>query len=169
MWAFIEGDSSAMDQIILRRFTELLNFAIRLGVTRDDAEEVVQNVFIKMISYRDRWQETASLRTLLYTMTRNMSMDWHRKQKRHLKGLDFFRRNPKDTEEEKEDVGDAEAAIRGLHSLPPAQAQVLILVVMQGLSYQEAAEVLGVAVGTLKSRVHYALKKLRDKLGVHDG
>jgi len=126
-------------------------------------QEVMTRVWLKADKYNDR---LANLNTWIFTLARNCRIDYLRRNSRYLTEID-----PTDIFNEIEDDGPgpfqqvqqsrAEESIRaGLKQLPREQAEILTKVYMEGKSHQQASNELKLPLGTVKSRVRLALKKL---------
>lgn len=144
----------------------LVWFAFRKLGRRGDAEEVVQEVFLKAYRQRDERRHVTHVSSYLYRMTSNACTDILRKRSRAA-----LRLNPSKAEgiaDPRAQVGDMAAARDELHRietilnrLPRRQAETVRLRVFDELAFAEIAEVLGCSVGTVKSRFRYGLNKLR--------
>ena len=129
------------------------------------AEEVVQDVFLKYYHRSEQFKGDASLKTYLVKMTMNRSCDYLRswKNKKH-NMLEFFQGTTKGTEQlyvEQELRAEITAAVL---TLPVKDREVLLLYYYEEMTVFEIAEVLEVAVSTVKSRLQRARKKLKPKL-----
>lgn len=158
-------DEAALAELIRRHRQKLANLFWRLGVYTD-VDDLLQEVFVRVWKARHRWEPTAKVSTWLHTLARNVRIDHARKSVRtralHLEVLEESAQA-----EPPADPGrrDADAALAGL---PDEYREAVVLVVSQGLKYREAAEVLGVPEGTVKSRVHEGLQRLRTWFERHD-
>ncbi len=158
-------DEAALAELISRHRQKLANYFHRSGVT-SDGEDLVQEVFTKAWTARRRWQPTAKVTTWLYTLARNALIDRARKANRIRVLHEGVRaESAPDTPAADPLVADADAA---LAVLPDDLRATVVLVVCQGLKYREAAEVLGVPEGTVKSRVHDGLNRMRDWFASHE-
>ncbi|MER2126401.1 sigma-70 family RNA polymerase sigma factor [Solibacillus sp.] len=129
------------------------------------AEEVVQDVFLNYYHRSEQFKGDASLKTYLVKMTMNRSCDYLRswKNKKHTM-LEFFQGTTKGTEQlyvERELRADITAAVL---TLPLKDREVLLLYYYEEMTVFEIADVLEVAVSTVKSRLQRARKKLKPKL-----
>lgn len=166
---FRNGKPESVAVIIHRYYVPLLNFLIRLGCPRSDAEDLVQESIIKAgkglkRSYRHR----NSFRSWLFCIARNTYKDF-------MKKASFRREFPVDIDVMKEldhsseadpvetvlQRDRAEKVRRMIQSLPEAQRICIILQYYQGFSIKEIAAVIECPVGTVTSRIHNGLKRLR--------
>jgi RNA polymerase sigma-70 factor (ECF subfamily) len=161
--AFITG--------VLASITSLRAFAISL--TRDalQAEDLVQETVLRAISKQEQFVAGTNLQAWLFTILRNQFFSEHRKSLREVEDEDGSYAASMISMPDQEDrimIHDLEAA---LHKLPEGQREAILLVGADGLSYEEAAQVLGCAVGTVKSRVNRARNCLAEfmRLAGEDG
>ena len=156
------GDTMAFATLVKRHQDPLLNFFRRLGVYTD-AEDLVQETFVRLFNYRDRYRPTAKLTTFLYTIARHVWIDGLRKVKRQ----EAFVEELKADGPAGSDGGMRLAALRmdaqqALQQLPEKLRSVVVLSLYQGLRYEEIAGVLDIPVGTVKSRMFNALNQLKE-------
>ena len=156
-------DADAFSALVRKHEKPLANFFARNGVYRD-VEDLAQATFLKLHRARHGYRPTAKFTTFLYLLARQILVDHVRATQRRArlheeagKELDAARPAPRHR-------GEAEDAEDALASLSPPLRETVVLVVMQGLAYHEAAEVLQVPVGTVKSRVSAALRQMKDFL-----
>jgi len=155
------GSDAAFREIIERYQNTLFHLFARLGARHDEAEDAAQETFLRVHSYRERYQPTGSFRTFLMTVARRAWLDLcrrrERRRRRSAPGTDLA------TIEGPHALGlddrlDLEAA---LGELPEGHRMVLVLSLWGGLKYEEIADVMEIPEGTVKSRVFHALRKLR--------
>lgn len=177
------GDREAFALLVYRYERELYNYLRRYLGNVEMAEDVFQATFLLVHRRCDQFQSDRKFRPWLYTIATNQAIDARRRTKRHkMLSLD----TPRD--QEHDDVGQltdmletAEAnpldstldeerknLIRStLEQLPEQLYTVVQLVYYQGMKYREAADVLGIPVGTVKSRVHAAINRLGEVWNSH--
>lgn len=144
-------------------------FARALSRNAAQADDLVQEALLKAWANRDRFEPGTNLRAWLFTILRNTFYSLHRKRKREVEDVDgehAARLTSKPAQDHHMAMQDFAAA---LEELVDDQREALILVGAAGLSYDEAADVIGVATGTVKSRVSRARARLAELLGVEDG
>ena len=166
LMAFIrDGSKEAFRELMARWQRPVYQFFGLMGVDRSECEDGVQEVFLRIFSYRDRYRSSgAGFRAFLFRVGRNVAIDFHRRSRRRT------RLGPLESEPAAEhsvplwdDRFDCEWA---LDRLSDRHRVVVILNVLAGLTYPETAAALGLPVGTVKSRMHYALAQLRETLHV---
>jgi RNA polymerase sigma-70 factor (ECF subfamily) len=161
MAAAARGSAEAFEVLVKRYQGVLLNLFRRLGAQEDEAEDAVQETFLRVHAYRFRYRPMASFRTFLLTVGRRAWLDLCRRRARRRRfeetGVDVASL-PGPSEPGLDERLDLE---EGLRSLPEGQRMVLVLSLYGGLRYEEISQVMGIPEGTVKSRVFHALKKLR--------
>ena len=177
MLAFRDGEEAGFEELVQRHRTPLINFCYRIVWDRDLAEDVVQEVFVRIHRHRADYEPRAKFTTYLYRIARNCSVDYlrksrHQRKDRSLDAEDEDGRSLYDNVDQraenpaaganKEEFADS--VIEAIQSLPEEHRIVFILSEVEDMKYAEISEVLDVPVGTIKSRMHNATKKLREKL-----
>lgn len=159
-----QGSEEAFAELIHRHQDGLVNFFARLGAYHD-AEDLTQETFLRVYRYRERYKPSARFTSFLYTLARHVWADRGRRglrQERLREGLEREAATTGLPAPREQGAGlDVQAA---LERLSPKLREVIVLNVYQGLCYHEVAAVLGVPLGTVKSRINLALQKLRDAL-----
>ena len=141
----------------------LLNFFWRQGVSYSEGEDLVQDTYLRLWKYRREYKPTAKLSTFLFLMARQVRIDALRRQVRRedrerasLEATPFQGNGVTSRVDAREDVRWA------LAKLSEPLRDVIELGVFQDLPYAEVAEILRIPVGTVKSRMHNALKELKE-------
>jgi RNA polymerase sigma-70 factor (ECF subfamily) len=145
--------------------------AFAISLTRDatQADDLVQDTIVKAWSNFDKFAPGSNLRAWLFTILRNTFFSGKRKTRREVPdpdGIHTATLYEKPAHDGRLALADFRTAF---DKLSPEQREVLILVGASGFSYEEAAAMTGVAVGTVKSRASRARQKLCDLLGLKDG
>ena len=166
MFQVRDGNVGKLGILFERYHEKLYGFFVRHTGKREISEDLVQDVFLRVLKYRHTYRGEAPFTVWMYQMARNASVDYFRKWKRE---------TPMDgavEEEQSEDPSPSEQVLeqeehrllkRALARLSNEKREVLILSRFQDLKYEEIGKILDCPVGTVKARVHYALKELRDE------
>ena len=185
MLAFRDGEAGAFELLVSRHKRGLYNFLLRSVHDRSRSEEMLQEVFLRVIRAKDRYQRTARFTTWIYTIARNLALDHLKSRRRHRETpLDaaaseeggrviYFRdvlRAGEGTEPgaRAESSEDERRVSEALGKLSPAKREALILRVYAGLSYADVARVVDAPVGTVKFRIHEAVRDLGSLLGASE-
>jgi RNA polymerase sigma-70 factor (ECF subfamily) len=156
--AFVDG--------IMSSLSSLRSFAISLTHDVHRAEDLVQETVLKAISRQESFEAGSNLQAWLFTILRNLFFSAHRKTQREVEDADGSYAASMISVPDQEDkivVQDLHAA---LAKLPQEQREAILLVGAEGMAYEEAAEALGVKVGTIKSRVNRARNRLAEMMGL---
>jgi RNA polymerase sigma-70 factor, ECF subfamily len=156
------GDQGAFTLLIRRHQQSLLNFFRRLGAN-NDAEDLVQEVMVRLYRYRDRYAHSAKFTTFLYTLARHVWTDRWRKRQRMERIEERARQEmPVESDGNLGQIRDTLDALQVLTHLPEKLRIVLVMSLYQGLRYDEIADALQIPTGTVKSRVFIALRRLKE-------
>ncbi len=147
---------------LLAAVPSLRAFAISLSGQVDRADDLVQDTLLRALSHLDRFERGTNLNAWLFTILRNLFHSEYRKRRREVEDVDGAFAVRLKTQPDQQDHLDYEDFLTALAKLPPDQREALLLVGAQGMSYEEAAEVCNVPVGTIKSRVNRARSKLAE-------
>lgn len=162
----VAGSEQAFIELVRNHQRGLLNFFVRMGVNHY-SEDLVQETFVRLYRYRKRYRPVAKFKTFLYVLARHVWIDHCRKQARDRRLADCLLTDVQIDERApgKRRSGERLDIQAALDKLSPKLRETLVLNVYQGLPYQEIADVLGIRLGTVKSRINLALKAMRSFLG----
>jgi RNA polymerase sigma-70 factor, ECF subfamily len=141
-------------------------FGMSLTSKRDRADDLVQETIMKAWKHQDSFQTGSSMKAWLYTILRNEFYSQLRKSKREVEDVDGVYSSKVAMKPEQDghlDMSDLHVA---LAKLPADQREAIILVGASGFSYEEAADICKVAMGTIKSRVSRARHRLAHLLNI---
>ena len=156
------GDARAFEALYRRHRDWVVRTAYRFAGDEDDALDVLQETFAYLVRRRERLTLTARMTTFLYPVVRHFA--WKRARKRRHVPLERAP-EPIATDDTPGTVERRELVARLLARLPEAQREVVVLRYLDGLRLEEIADALRVPLGTVKSRLHAALKALREPGG----
>lgn len=163
----LHGDLGAFDSLYERHERPLFAFVLRMLGNRADAEEVLHDVFLTLLRERRSDRPVRAVRPWLYEVARNQCLNRLRSRRRASLAVDSAAREPVDAVPPP-DVGLAAhektaALSAAVARLPPALAELYTLRA-RGLSYEELAARLAVPIGTVKSRMHEMVTRLREEM-----
>jgi RNA polymerase sigma factor (sigma-70 family) len=183
MLAFAGGDAAAFDQLYARHEAALYRFVRRLlgGALAAQADEVFQDTWLRIVTARNTFQPRgAAWRTWAFTIAHNLAMDRLRVAGREVvidneedgeAPLDWLMARLDQVAPSSEDLAFWRAAgtrlLHCLEGLPPPQRAAFLLHHEDGASVEDLAQQLAVPFETAKSRLRYALKKLRECMGAY--
>ena len=160
--------SPGLRDLLVAQIGSLRAFAVSLCGDRDRADDLVQETLFKAWNHLDSFKEGTNLKAWLFTILRNTYFSERRKRKREVEDADgsyAARLSSKPAQHGHMEMRDFQEA---LSQLPSDQREALVLVGAAGFSYEEAAEISGCAVGTIKSRVNRARSRLVTALHLGD-
>lgn len=166
------GDSAAFDELVRRFRPRIYALALHLSGSASDADDVTQDAFVQAFRRLPQFEGRSDFFTWLYRITLHRALDAQRKRKRENDvALDDVRLEvalridaPSDPRLALELRETYAALLTGLDALAPSLKSAVVLTALQGLSYQEAAVVLGTSEGAIAVRIHEARKLLRGSL-----
>jgi RNA polymerase sigma-70 factor (ECF subfamily) len=154
------GDARAFEQIYARYRDWVVSLAMRFTGNREDALDVMQETFLYFLRKLPEFSPRAALSSFLYPVVRNLALTQRRKRRPDLAGdelvLDVAAPESVDLDGARGEL----AAVVG--ALPAGQHEVLLMRFVDGLAIEEIAAALEIPPGTVKSRLHHALRTLRD-------
>jgi RNA polymerase sigma-70 factor (ECF subfamily) len=167
--AVAAGDVHALDELYARFGPGLLSYLTSYLNDRQLAEEVLQDVMLAVWNNASGFRGESKVRTWLIVIARNRAINTRRRKEPQLMPLDDeldFQSSDTGPLEKIERKDQQEALREVLQTLPPTQREILELVFFHQLSGPEVADVLGINIGTVKSRLHRAKEMLRRVLQV---
>jgi len=163
------GDEAAFEELFDLYNVRVLYYLRRLVGTTGEAEDVMQEVWVRILRRIGTLREPTALRTWIYRIAHNLAVERLRRRGREV-AFDDLAEVPEVTEDlEVVDPVDGPALHRALDRTSPAHRAVLTLRFMNELSYREIADVTGCSLGTVKSRLHFAKRSLRTEIERTDG
>ena len=176
----LQGDVNAFEKLVTEYEKAVYAIALRMTGNAEDAADMTQETFIKAYNSLQSFRGESKFSVWLYRIASNVCLDFLRSRSR--KPTVSLSVEDDEGEETELDIADEsqspeqllergltrDAVRRGLEALPPDYRQILLLREIQGLSYEEIADTLSIEVGTVKSRIFRARKRLCSFL-IQDG
>lgn len=180
--AYQRGDAQAFHALVARFERPLWNFVRRFASSPSHAEDLVQEIFLRLVRSKDEWRQESKVSTWVFTIARNLCTDEARKAiHRETRSLDESvpgradegsgpilldrvagRSPPADVALADRQI--AAAVEQALATLPTSQREVFLMRETMDMSFAEIATTVGASEATVKSRMRYALGRLRDAL-----
>lgn len=178
----LQGDSAATGQLILRYQNRIYNVVLKICSDADDAAELTQETFVKVLENLDRFEARSSFYTWAFRIAVNLTLNYCQRNARlAIRSLDSECEPPNSQAKQalKEFLSDDsspdpaalaqnkelhEIAVEALNNMDEAQRTVLVLRDIEGMSYARIAETLGIEIGTVRSRLSRARTRLREIL-----
>ena len=168
------GDEAAFEELIRKHESRVYRLLYRMMGSKEDAEDLTQETFLSLHRHGHRFRAEARFSTFVYRVAANAALNRRRSYGRGRARVDKLKtrqaagddlpsspRNPEDAALGTELTGHVREA---LDTLSPSLRMPVILYDIEGLAYGEIAKVLGIAEGTVKSRIHRARQALREQL-----
>ena len=153
-------------EAMLSAVPSLRAFAISLSGNVDRADDLVQETLLRALANIESFQPGTNMSAWLFTILRNLFRSEYRKRRREVEDADGSYAETLKSQPEQTSRVEFEEFRVALNKLPEDQREALILVGASGFSYEEAAEICGCAVGTIKSRVNRARTRLSTLLSI---
>ena len=161
------GSARAMEHLFEKHYISVYNLAYKWCGIKEDAEDIAQDVFVKLVRKLHTFGQKASFKTWLYRIVINTAKDFGRKRSgrhAHETVVDFERGENNPVRPEK-DALETTRLFAAIDQLPFKQKSAILLVFGEGLSHREAAEALDCAETTISWRIYQARKRLKKSLG----
>lgn len=179
MLAFKAGDENAFKILLDKYSLPIMNFAYRFTFNRSDAEDVAQEVFIKIYRSKDRYEPVSKFSSWIYSVAANTCLDYKKRKKKDIIYNSAPVAAPGDYEKKQFDVADTsgksvESAVEqsridatvknALSSLTENQRLALMLKEYEDKSYDEIADILDISVSSVESLIFRARQNLKKQL-----
>jgi len=161
------GNHAAFRELVGLHMRRVYDLAYSFVNDRDDAEDVAQEVFVKVYHSIEHFRQESGFATWLYRIATNASLDRLKHRKRasaRLVPMNESKIVEMQTNQETDNIDTSIHIERALHELPTLQRAVVILRHMDGYSTRQVSEILRCSEGTVKTHLHRGLKKMRKLL-----
>lgn len=175
MVRFAGGDQKAFVELVDLCQAGVIQYFVYLTRNRATAEDLAQEVLIRIFQAGKGYQPKARFRTYLFRIARNLWIDHCRREQHQAKNVSLDAADedgnglratlPAPDRSGGPAPGEHEALRKAIDQLPIEQREVVLMSQIQGLLYEEVAQALEIPVGTVKSRMFHALRRLREILG----
>jgi len=159
-----DGSVQMLAILFERHHVKLYNYFLRLTRNQNTSEDLAQDVFFRILKYRNSYRKESKFTTWMYRIGRNVHIDHLKKNKDEMPLDDLWEEETaripqpdRQTETEQDTV----YLHKALSLLPPAKKEILVLSRFQEMKYNDISNVLGCSLASVKTRVHRALNDLR--------
>jgi RNA polymerase sigma-70 factor (ECF subfamily) len=173
MLRYQEGDASAMDELLARYRNPVYRFAFRLSRNSSEAEDIAQEVFLRVHQFRARYTPSGRFSTWIFSIAHNLFISrlrklrwqvlWPRQKDDPDELADFPSLQPSVQDEVSQDEI-SRLVQESIQGLPFLQKEVLVLREYEKLDYEEISKILHKSLGTVKTLIHRARNNLKTKL-----
>ena len=160
-----KGDLDKSSHLFDLYNARIYNFFLRMTFDQDLSHDLTQNVFLRMIKYRNSYNENRKFKSWIYQIARNVHHDQYQKNKmlfsdyKHVSDISAGENSVVEEIEEKEKY---ETLYQSMGMLDQEQRELLVMSRFQKMKYEEIAGVMNITVASVKVKVHRAIKKLRE-------
>lgn len=165
MEAVKNGDLNLASLLFERYHKRIYNFLARLCMDREQAEDLTQNVFLRIIRYRNSYKEGLRFQSWIYQVARNVFSDHYQRHKsRTADFIDVERITDymADADDDRNAEEQERLLRRSMEKLSDEQRELLILTRFQHMKYEDVAVIMNTTVANIKVKVHRAIGKLRE-------
>ena len=156
------GNLAEMSVLFERYHLRLYNFFLKMGLNRESSQDLTQNLFYRIVKYRESYKSGNTVKSWIYQIARNLHADHCRQRKKSDELFMVTETYPGDVTD---DTGyaeeDFEKLDRALTELSDAQRELIVLSRYQGLKYEEISIIIHQSVPAIKVAIHRAIKQLR--------
>jgi len=158
-----QGDGGALAGLVERHSARVHAYLVRYTRSREDADDLLQETWMRVARAARRFDPTRRFRTWLYGIATNLARDlFRRRGSRERARLEVARETPA----REPDIAERRELHARIEKLPDRMREVVLLRFFEGMNEAEMAATLGIARGTVKSRLHSAMGRLREGYGV---
>jgi RNA polymerase sigma factor (sigma-70 family) len=165
MEAVKRGELQQATLLFERYHKRIFNFLARMAMDRDLAEDLTQNVFLRIIKYRTSYRDGNRFQSWIYQVARNVFSDHYQAQKNKFAGhvdVEKISDHMADREDSEEQDEKEKLLHRSMSRLTEEQRELLVLTRFQQMKYEEVAAIMDTTVANIKVKVHRAILKLRE-------
>jgi len=159
-----QGNLPELSGLFERYHVRLYNFFLKLTLDTTVSQDLTQNLFYRIIKYRNTFKDSNSFKSWIYQMARNVHIDYRNQQKRtndRFENLEDYDENIMD-HKATFDEEEYERLDKALSRLHPDQLEIIVMSRYQGLKYEEISKIQNSTVAAIKVQMHRAIKQLRE-------
>ncbi len=157
------GQLDYLNEVFNRYSKRIYNYFLKSTLERADSDDLTQDLFIRVMKYRNSYKEGHSVQFWIFQIARNMVKDHFRKLKVHQDKFNPVEVMPEVLEENGEMEFEREKKLhQAMRALPDEKRELLVLSKFQGMKYEQIATIRDTSVSNIKVQVHRTIKELRD-------
>ncbi|MEP1034094.1 sigma-70 family RNA polymerase sigma factor [Ekhidna sp.] len=157
------GQLDYLNEVFNRYSKRIYNYFLKSTLERADSDDLTQDLFIRVMKYRNSYKEGHSVQFWIFQIARNMVKDHFRKMKVHRNKFNPVEVMPEVHEENGDVEIEREKKLhQAMKSLPDEKRELLVLSKFQGMKYEQIATMRETSVSNIKVQVHRTIKELRD-------
>lgn len=158
------GELDAIGKLYERYSKKLYNFFLRLTANRDASADLTQNVFYRVLKYRNSYNKDHLFKTWMYQMARNCLTDYHKESSKHpvIENTISALSTVLDEDSASNQAAQDNLLFRAINSLPFESRELLVMSKFQGLKYEEISSITGDSIPNIKVKVHRTLIRLKE-------
>lgn len=160
----VAGDADAFEMLVNAYYEIMFKMAYKWCGNQRDAEDITQEACIKLARGISKYNGKSKFTSWLYVIVINTAKDFYKSQNRHPEGSELLE-NIVGEDENADEKLFARQVLKAVHDLPENEKESILLVMGQGMSHKEVAEISGVKESTVSWRIHEARKKLEKLFG----
>lgn len=160
------GDGEALTRLMERHSARVHAYLVRTTRSREDADDLLQETWIRVARFARRFDPARRFRTWLYGIATNLGRDFFRHRGRRERGLREASSHAAAPAAPEASIVERSELRERIAGLPIRMREVVLLRYFEGMNEAEMSAALGIARGTVKSRLHAAVGRLRDVYGV---
>ena len=156
-----KGNISELSILFERYHVRLFNFFLRMGIDRETSRDLTQNLFYRILKYRNSYNEGSPVKAWIYQIARNLTTDFYLHKKKDAEIMGLYSAEVSDSHEIflEDDYQRLDTAMKSLNE---SQKELIVLSRYQQLKYSEISSITDMSVPAIKVAVHRAIKQLRD-------
>lgn len=157
------GQLDYLNELFSRYSKRIYNYFLKSTLERADSDDLTQELFIRVMKYRNSYKEGHSVQFWIFQIARNMIKDHFRKMKVHTDQFNPVEVMPEQEDEIDDEVFERERKLhRAMKELSDEKRELLVLSKFQGLKYEQIAKMRNTTVSNIKVQVHRTIKELKE-------
>ena len=156
------GNLEYLHDLFDRYNKRIFNYFLKSTLHRGDSEDLAQDLFIRVMKYRNSYREGNAFEVWIFQIARNMVKDHFRKMRIHKDHFSVVEEMPELLEKKDDSLEREKQLYDAMNSLPEEKRELLVLTKFSGMKYEQVAEMKNTTVGNIKVQVHRTIKELKD-------